>query len=93
MITRDLLVEALSHPDDSGTPGLDPEVASRVADSCLAIFASEAGEIRRQILQVAAERISPAEDQQVFAGAPWDMGFHDGRADAAHALRLMSRQL
>ncbi|QQS00763.1 MAG: hypothetical protein IPK37_18605 [Austwickia sp.] len=93
MITRDLLLEVLQRPGDDGGPGLGHDAANHVVDSCLSLFESEADAIRREILRVAAERISPVTSEQVFAGAPWDMGFHDGKSVAADALRLMARQL
>ncbi len=92
MITRDLLVEALSRPGEDGRKPLAHDVACAVADDCLSLFVAEADEIRREILRRAAERISPDHGTHVFAGAPWDMGFHDGKAVAADALRLMARQ-
>lgn len=92
MMTRDLLVEMLCQGSEDGRPRLEPDKANDIADSCLALFQAEADEIRREILRAAAERISPISKEQVFAGAPWDMGFHDGKAVAADALRLMARQ-
>ena len=93
MITRELLLEALCRPGDDGAPGIEHDAANEVVDSCLSLFEAEADVIRAEILRVAADRISPSVDTQVFAGAPWDMGFHDGKSVAADALRLMARQL
>ncbi len=93
MITRDLLLEVLLRPDDDGQPRLEHETANDVVDRCLSVFETEVDAVRREVLRLAAERISPADGDQVFAGAPWDMGFHDGKAVAADALRLMARQL
>lgn len=93
MITRDLLLDMLQRPGDDGQPALAQETANLVVDTCLSLFEAEADGIRREILRVAAEGISPTATDQVFAGAPWDMGFHDGKAVAADALRLMARQL
>lgn len=92
MITRDVLVDALSRPGDQGRPSLALDAARVAAESCLSLLRAEEDQIRRDILRAAAERISPATTTQVFAGAPWDMGFHDGKAVAADALRLMARQ-
>ncbi|MCA0435146.1 MAG: hypothetical protein M9891_18135 [Austwickia sp.] len=93
MITRDLLLEVLLRPGDDGQPRLEKAAADHVVESCLGLFEAEADAIRREILRTAAERISPTVGAQVFAGAPWDMGFHDGKSVAADALRLMARQL
>ncbi|GAB77298.1 hypothetical protein SAMN05421595_1125 [Austwickia chelonae] len=92
MITRDLLVAMLSGPDDEGRPRIAYDDACRIADSCLNLFNAEADEIRREILHTAAERISPSQEEHLFGGAPWNMGFHDGKSVAADALRLMARQ-
>ena len=93
MITRDLLLEVLVRPDEEGRPGLEHDTANHVVETCMTLFEAEVDVVRREILRTAAERISPATGAQVFAGAPWDMGFHDGKSVAADALRLMARQL
>lgn len=93
MLTRDLLVDVLRQPQD-GLAHLDHDEACRIADACIRVLEAEVTEIRREILRNAAERISPESPaEQCFGGAPWDMGFHDGKAVAADALRMMSQNL
>ncbi|HYO86853.1 MAG TPA: hypothetical protein VES01_10435 [Dermatophilaceae bacterium] len=59
MMNRDLLITALAATGEGGTPAHDADIATRVAEDCLAIFTLEMTEVSRQIRRATATSPQP----------------------------------